>query len=148
MYKKILVPVDVSDTSRSGLLEAIKLARDSGATVRAVHVVNSAYIAFPYSPAAYSLGEISERLLEEGKSLLTQAEQLVRDQGLKAESVLLETSTDNTGPLIVGQAKDWPADLIVMGTHGRRGLGRIVLGSEAEYVVRHTPVPVLLVRKQ
>jgi nucleotide-binding universal stress UspA family protein len=66
----------------------------------------------------------------------------------KVESVLLETSTDNTGPLIVGQAKDWPADIIVMGTHGRRGIGRVVLGSEAEYVVRHTPVPVLLVRKQ
>jgi nucleotide-binding universal stress UspA family protein len=62
--------------------------------------------------------------------------------------VLLETSADNTGQLIVGQAKDWPADIIVMGTHGRRGLGRVVLGSEAEYVVRHTPVPVLLIRKQ
>ena len=142
------MPVDGSDTSRAGLLEAIKLARDTGATVRALHVVNNAYIAFPYSPAIYSLGDINERLLEEGKSLLNQAEQLVRQHHLKAESVLLETSTDNTGLLIVGQAKDWPADIIVMGTHGRRGLARVVLGSEAEYVVRHTPVPVLLVRKQ
>ncbi|MFI4868170.1 MAG: universal stress protein [Steroidobacterales bacterium] len=148
MYKNILVPVDGSDTSTCGLLEAAKLARDGGATVRAMHVVNSAYIAFPYSLAVYSLGDINEKLLEDGKSLLKQAERLAREHGLKVESVLLETSTDNTGELIVAQAKAWPADIIVMGTHGRRGLGRMVLGSEAEYVVRHTPVPVLLVRKQ
>lgn len=148
MYKNILVPVDGSDTSTAGLQEAIKLAREGQATVRALHVVNSAPIAFPYSPAAYGLGDITARLLQEGKALLQQAEQLVRAQGLKVNSVLLETSTDNTGQLIVAQAKDWPADLIVMGTHGRRGLGRVVLGSEAEYVVRHTPVPVLLVRRQ
>ena len=148
MYKNILVPVDGSDTSTSGLLEAIRLGRDSHATVRALHVVNSAYIAFPYTLGIYSLGEVSGRLLEDGKNILQRAEQLVREHSLSGDGVLLETSTDNTGELIVAQAKAWPADIIVMGTHGRRGLGRVVLGSEAEYVVRHTPVPVLLVRKQ
>jgi nucleotide-binding universal stress UspA family protein len=48
--------------------------------------------------------------------------------------------------LIVEKAKEWPADLIVMGTHGRRGLSRLVLGSDAEWVLRSTPVPVLMVR--
>jgi nucleotide-binding universal stress UspA family protein len=92
------------------------------------------------------MDEVPQRLREDGEAALKQAEDVVRQNGLQSESVLLGTSTDNTGELIVNQAKEWPADVIVMGTHGRRGLARLVLGSNAEYVLRHTQVPVLLVR--
>lgn len=61
--------------------------------------------------------------------------------------MILGTAVDNTGELVVNQAIEWPADIIVMGTHGRRGLGRLVPGSNADCVLRHAPVPVLLVRK-
>jgi nucleotide-binding universal stress UspA family protein len=51
------------------------------------------------------------------------------------------------GELVIIAAKEWSADLIVCGTHGRRGLRRIVMGSDAEYIVRHAPVPILLIRQ-
>jgi nucleotide-binding universal stress UspA family protein len=147
MYRNILVPVDGSDTSAGGLLEAIKLAGQADrARLRLVHVVNTAVVAMEYAAAFTAVNDLPQRLREDGEAALKQAEDVVRQNGLQSESVLLGTSTDNTGELIVDQAKEWPADVIVMGTHGRRGLARLVLGSNAEYVLRHTQVPVLLVR--
>jgi nucleotide-binding universal stress UspA family protein len=58
----------------------------------------------------------------------------------------VETPAGSVGAMIAEHAEGWPADLIVLGTHGRRGIRRLVMGSDAEYVVRTTPVPVLLVR--
>jgi nucleotide-binding universal stress UspA family protein len=60
--------------------------------------------------------------------------------------VLLETLGHRVAELIIKQAKKWRADVIVLGTHGRRGLARVLMGSDAEIVVRESPVPVLLVR--
>ena len=147
MYRNILVPVDGSDSSTGGLLEAIKLAAQADhARLRLVHVVNTAVVAMEYAAAFAAMDEVPQRLREDGEAALKQAEEVVRQNDLHSESVLLGTSTDNTGELIVNQSKEWPADIIVMGTHGRRGLARLVLGSNAEYVLRHTRVPVLLVR--
>jgi len=147
MYRNILVPVDGSDTSAGGLLEAIKLAGQADhARLRLVHVVNTAVVAMEYAAAFATVNDLPQRLRADGEAALKQAEDVVRQNGLQSESVLLGTSTDNTGELIVDQAKEWPADVIVMGTHGRRGLARLLLGSNAEYVLRHTQVPVLLVR--
>jgi nucleotide-binding universal stress UspA family protein len=148
MYRNILVPVDGSDTSASGLLEAIKLAKADGARLRLVHVVNTAVVAMEYAAAFAELDNLPQKLRDNGEATLQQAESVVRQNGLQSESMLVGTTMDNTGELIVNQAKEWPADVIVMGTHGRRGLARLVLGSNAEYVLRHTPVPILLVRKQ
>jgi len=148
MYSNILVPIDGSETAAYGLLEAIKLAKRDGARLRLVNVVNTAVPAMEYAVAFGALDDLPQRLREGAETLLKQAEGVVRENGLQPESLLIGTAIDNTGELIVEQAKEWPADLIVMGTHGRRGLARLVLGSNAEYVLRHTPVPVLVVRKQ
>jgi nucleotide-binding universal stress UspA family protein len=148
MYQKILVPIDGSETARSGLREAIKLGSHDRATVRLVHVADSAALLMAYS-AAFGIGtDFHAKLIDEGRAQLHEADWIVADAGLHAESVLLETTIDNTGELLVKQAVEWPAEIIVMGTHGRRGLARLALGSNAEYVLRHTPVPVLLVRMQ
>jgi nucleotide-binding universal stress UspA family protein len=146
MYKKILVPIDGSETSRRGLDEAIQLARDNSAKIRLVHVVNTAVVAVEY-PGGSLTDEVSDRLRDNGEAVMKGAAGIVSRSGLTAETVVLGTPIDNTGELIVHQATEWPADIIVMGTHGRRGLPRVVLGSNAEYVLRHTCVPVLLVRK-
>ncbi|MFI4889815.1 MAG: universal stress protein [Steroidobacterales bacterium] len=145
MYKKILVPVDGSDTAMLGLNEAIKFAKDQGGRIRLVHVVNEFILDPAYSPQAYAPNVI-ETMREGGKLVLQRAEALVRQQGVECESALLESVGGPAADFIVSQAQDWPADIIVMGTHGRRGLRRLAMGSDAEGVMRRSPVPLMLVR--
>jgi nucleotide-binding universal stress UspA family protein len=145
MYEKILVPVDGSDTATRGLDEAIRLAKSQGATLRLLHVVNDlAALASPEA-ALYS-DQLLERFRAHGQAVLATAEARAREAGLKPETRCVEVAGGPAGEAIVEEARRWPAQLIVVGTHGRRGLRRLVLGSDAEHIVRTSPVPVLLVR--
>jgi len=146
MYTRILVPLDGSETSRRGLREAIRLAQGHPVTLRLILVVNEADIAL--AEAAYPSGELRDRLRADGEAVLKDAAAGVRAAGLGVEAALIEPETGVPGELIVRDARHWGAELIVMGTHGRGGVGRLLLGSCAEYVLRHAPVPVLLVRRQ
>lgn len=145
MYKKILVPIDGSESSLRGLDEAIKLANETGAALRLVHAVNEFFIDAGYG-APFITPEIIESLREGGKNILNSAAARAGESGLKPETVLLDRLGARVADLILDQAKEWPADLVVMGTHGRRGLSRLAMGSDAEMVVRMSSVPVLLVR--
>lgn len=145
MYKRILVGIDGSFPAVLALDEAIKLAREQGAKLRILHVVDSGLVVSPNVPSA-NLVESEPARVEEGRSILESAGDRARKEGVEAQTVLLEEMTHQPGQLIVDQAVEWPADLIVCGTHGRRGVRRLLLGSDSEYVVRRTPVPVLLVR--
>ena len=145
VYAKILVPLDGSPTSTAGLIEAIRLAKSEGATVRLVHVLDDFKFALVAEDVVY-LGNTVGLLQEPGKEILAHAEALVREAGLVPESIMRETMGGRAGPVIVEEAIRWGADLIVLGTHGRRGVERLVMGSDAEEIVRTTPVPVLLVR--
>jgi nucleotide-binding universal stress UspA family protein len=147
MYARILVPVDGSDTSTLGLNEAIKIAEAQGSQLRLVHVVNEYVLDCTYSAGVYATSLI-ESLRKQGQNILDLAEAAALRQGLKPQCVLLESIGGRAADLILAQAKEWPADLIVMGTHGRRGLARIALGSDAETVVHGASVPVLVVRKK
>ncbi|MBS0421224.1 MAG: universal stress protein [Proteobacteria bacterium] len=143
MYKKVLVPVDGSETAERGLQEAIRLAVDQGARIRIVHVVDEFVMVSPYAVVTEN---VIEGLCISGKSVLASALETVQRAGVAADTQLIEAFGTAAGELIVKAANDWAADIIVCGTHGRRGLRRIVLGSDAEYLVRHTPVALLLVR--
>ncbi len=145
MYGKILVPVDGSGTSTCGLGEAIKVAKNFGGRIRLVHVVNEFIIDGVYSPGMYA-ADVFQSLRDTGKTILADAEALVRQSGVEVDSVLLESIGGPAADFIIAEAKQWAADLIVMGTHGRRGLARLAMGSDAEQVVRAMTVPVLLVR--
>jgi nucleotide-binding universal stress UspA family protein len=147
MYSKILVPVDGSETSMRGLNEAIEIAKSQGSTICLVHIVNEFIFDYSYSPAAYA-SNLIDSLRERGKAILADTASMVRKQGLEPATVLLESIGGPAADLIVAQAREYHADLIVMGTHGRRGLRRLALGSDAEQVVRMAPVPVLLVREE
>jgi nucleotide-binding universal stress UspA family protein len=147
MYGKILVPVDGSETSALGLKEAIKIAKIEGSQLRLVHIVNEYILDCTYSPGIYATSLI-ESLRKQGRIVLDLAEAVALRQGLKPECVLLESIGGRAADLILAQAKEWPADLIVMGTHGRRGLVRIALGSDAETVVHGATVPVMVVRSK
>lgn len=145
MYKKILVPVDGSKTAMVGLAEAVRFAKEQGAAIRLVHVVNEFILDPAYSPQAYAPNVI-DAIRASGREVLDRAVAVVREQDVACDSVLLESVGGPAAEFIVAQAKEWPADLIVMGTHGRRGLRRLAMGSDAEAVVRQAPVPLLLVR--
>ena len=142
-YKRILVPVDGSATSDNGLDEAAKLARAGGARLLLLHVVDES-VAFS-APEGAGVNVVLNVLRESGESALSKATEYTRRAKLRAETVLLENATGRIATAIVDQAKRWRADLIVMGTHGRRGVNRLLLGSNAELVVRNGAIPVLLV---
>lgn len=145
MYKRILVPVDGSETGLLGLWEAIRLAKDQKAAVRLLHVVHDFLVAGGHGAAVYT-SQLRKDLRERGEAVLKDAAGVAHHQGVDAETKIVETPGGGVGSMIVEEAESWPADLIVLGTHGRRGIRRLVMGSDAEYVVRTTPVPVLLVR--
>ena len=145
MYGKILVPVDGSETSTRGLNEAIKIAKAQGSQLRLVHIVNEFILDVTYGTGAFSQNLI-DSLVKAGKSVLAAGEAAAKQEGVKVDSVLLESIGGVAADLILAQAKIWQSDLIVMGTHGRRGLARLALGSDAEQVVRAATVPVMLVR--
>jgi nucleotide-binding universal stress UspA family protein len=145
MYKKILVPIDGSPTSKRGLGEAIRLAKHHKAKMRLIHVVNE-FVVTPTLESGRYVDDIQQSFREDGRRLLKKAEGLVRKHGLTVDSVMFEVVGVHAAGIIVAQAKKWRADIIVIGTHGRRGVLRLVMGSDAEEVVRTSPVPVLLVR--
>jgi nucleotide-binding universal stress UspA family protein len=145
MYGNILVPVDGSETSARGLDEAIKIAGELGSRIRLVHVMNE--LIFGGGEGIYA-SDFIVSLRNGGQSLLAQAAARVRQQCVEADTVMIESMGASAADFIVDHARLWPADLIVMGTHGRRGLVRVAMGSDAERVVRIASIPVLLVRSR
>jgi nucleotide-binding universal stress UspA family protein len=143
-YKRILAAVDGSKASNKGLREALRLAKREGARLFILNVVNDFYaFAAMEGPAPVDLVPM---LREGGKRILARAQAAARKAGVKPKILLREIVGGPAADAIVREAKKQRADLIVLGTHGRRGVRRMVLGSDAEQVVRTSPVPVLLVR--
>jgi nucleotide-binding universal stress UspA family protein len=150
MFKNIVVAVDGSPTSIRGLRTAIDLAADQNAALHVVHVVDVMPIGpvldGGYVPTGY-LDQIIEALRESGGKLLARAQALADAQGVQTRPTMVEAYGGSVAHTILAEARKARADLIVLGTHGRRGLSRMLLGSDAETVLREARVPVLLVRK-
>lgn len=144
MYKRILVPIDGSAASLRGLEEAIEFAKHNEATLHLAHVVDEFVFAAREAPEQWR--EFSDALRASGEKVLADAEAVVQQHDIPFTGELLKATGGGAAGAIVAQAKKLPADLIVMGTHGRRGLRRLTLGSDAEMVLRSSPVPVLMVR--
>jgi nucleotide-binding universal stress UspA family protein len=141
MYDKILVPTDGSDGVERAVSHAVDLAATNDATVHALYVVNTA--SYSSMPMETSWEHIREMLGEEGENALERVRELADDAGVTVEAVIRDGSPSKE---IVNYAEDEGCDLIVMGTHGRGGIDRLLLGSVAERVVRSSRVPVLTVR--
>jgi len=146
-YRRILVAVDGSRAAARGLREAIRLAKAEAATLFIVHVVDE-FQAFAYADAmaATPAVELVPMLRAEGERIIAKAAALASKHRVRAKTVLREMIGGPAAYPIVREARRVGADLIVLGTHGRRGVRRLVLGSDAEQVVRTASVPVLLVR--
>ena len=145
MYHRILIPLDGSATSERGLREAIGLAEGGPATLFLLHVVDIAPMMMDMAVAVGS-EESMDSLRRYGKELLAKEKNRVVECGLQAETVMRDNMQGPVAEAIVEEAGKLACDLIVMGTHGRSGIRRLALGSHAEGVIRHSPVPVLLVR--
>jgi nucleotide-binding universal stress UspA family protein len=146
MYRKILVPLDGSATAEAGLREAIALAAALKSRLCLLNVIIDVPLLAEVSAAVVSQ-EVHAGLRRNGRELLAKAEGAAKEGGAEAESFVHEGEGGSVADAIVSEALRLGCDLIVMGTHGRRGLRRLTLGSDAELVVRHTPVPVVLVRR-
>jgi len=146
MYRNILVSVDGSVNSQLALREAIRLAKDQNAKLRLVHVVDPA--SNPYMAEYAYTGHAEDSVRHVGETILREAKALAMEGEVQAETVMLDADDRGVANVIADEAGRWPADLVVLGTHGRIGVRRLVLGSVAEGVIRISPAPVLLVREQ
>lgn len=142
MFKRIIVPVDGSDTSTKALVAALQLARDTGGRVRLLHALDElAYV------SGYDYGaDLMKIAREQANKVLSDALEVAKASGVPADTKLVEAPGQRLGEVVADAALGWEADLVVVGTHGRRGLGRVLLGSGAEQVIRCAPVPVLTIR--
>ena len=143
MYKRILVPVDGSATSNKALTAALRLAREAGGSVRVVHAFDDLAFLTGYDFD----GSVLRAARAEADKLLSAAQDVAASAGVPVDSKLLETRGRRLGDAVADEARAWGADLVVVGTHGRRGVDRVLLGSGAEQVIRMAPVPVLAVRE-
>jgi nucleotide-binding universal stress UspA family protein len=144
-YRRILAAVDGSAAAKRGLREAIRLAKVEGAELVILHVVDE-FHAYALAENGGFVASVHGELRRAGQVIVDKALALARRGGVEAKIVLREVLGGSVAAQIVREAKKQRSDLIVLGTHGRRGIGRLVLGSDAEEVVRRAPVPVLLVR--
>jgi nucleotide-binding universal stress UspA family protein len=146
MYQRIFVPVDGSDTSNLGPAEAIKLAKLTGGRLQVLHVIDEMKFALGGEGFGAMYGDIMRSMKEAGQVVLGDARALAEQSGVTVETMLLDSLSGRLSDHVATQVAAWGADLIVLGTHGRRGVRRLVLGSDAEQVVRSATIPVLLVR--
>jgi nucleotide-binding universal stress UspA family protein len=149
MYRRILVPVDGSNASMIGLRQALALAKDQNARVRILNVVDeSVMIPMMDTAGATVYTDVIGSLRDEGQQVLAKACLLAEKQGVRVEGVQMDSRARPVSEIILADARRSKADVIVMGTHGRRGLNRLLLGSDAERVLRDSPIPVLLTRRE
>lgn len=146
MYQRILVPVDGSDTSRKGLAEAVKLASVTGGQLRLLHVVDELAAAMGMSYDGGMSANVFELLRQGGEQVLAEGVALAQAQHVVVDTLLIEGFAGRLSDHVAEQAGLWGAELVVLGSHGRRGVGRMVMGSDAEQIIRSSPVPVLVVR--
>jgi len=146
MYERILVAVDGGPSSELAIGQAVGLAKHLAAEVKVLFVVDDSD--FFFEPAYVDPNEILQGMISVGQKALASAARRFENAGVRCLTELAErpVSPGNISGTIVSHADAWPADLIVMGTHGRRGVRRVIMGSVSEGVIAKTARPVLLIR--
>jgi nucleotide-binding universal stress UspA family protein len=144
MFKKILVPVDGSATSQQAVSRAVALARAFEGSVTVIYVIDP----YPFSGVgadfSYGQAQYLEAATAEAHDALRGAREAIAAEGVSVDSRVVEASTPWRG--ILECATELGSDLVVMGSHGRSGLEKLVLGSTAQRVLSHAHIPVLVVR--
>jgi len=145
MYARILVPFDGSPTAERGLIEAVDLAATLKSRV-VVLIVSTGFVGAVEMASVRSYDEAAERALAECTALVDAAVAGAVEVGVECERAVVDSRTRSVAQVILEEAASRKCDLIVMGTHGRKGVSRLLLGSDAEAVLRGAQLPVMLVR--
>jgi nucleotide-binding universal stress UspA family protein len=147
MYKRIAVAVDGSETSTMALNEAVKLAKVMKSTLLLLYVCEEMPVVWNADGMTpFPMEEVTKAFIDAGKQLLQQDRASVAESGVEVETKLVEDYNGRIGAVISKEAELWLADLLVVGTHGRKGINHLLMGSVAEGVMRTANMPVLLVR--
>ncbi|OQW41133.1 MAG: universal stress protein [Proteobacteria bacterium SG_bin4] len=144
MYQRIIVPIDGSTTSEYALDEAIKFAQQQKAHIIVLHVIED--VLFSENDDYINYAELVHALRANGEKILARAQNKMRQAGIEHETKLLVAQGQRVVDVIINEAKNQSADLIIIGTHGRTGFSRILLGSVAEGLARTSHIPILLIR--
>lgn len=146
LYHRILVPVDGSDPSARSLEKAIALATDQGAEIKLITVVDEAIGDYMGGELAWIDPQtLRENLVRGSRKVLDAAVETANRAGLSADSELIESPSGHIDRAILKAAEHWKADLLVIATHGRHGLTRLLLGSTAETLLRKGSLPMLVI---
>jgi nucleotide-binding universal stress UspA family protein len=141
-YRRILVPIDGSPTSNKALVAALNIARDGDGRVRIVHVIDELAFVTGFEASA----DVFDAIRGAAEAVLAEGAGIAKAAGVECETLLVDRPAQRLGDAIATAAKGWDADMVVVGTHGRHGLSRMLLGSGAEQIIRLAPVPVLVIR--
>lgn len=147
MYQRILVATDGSALSKKAVTNAIQLASTCGAELVALKVVPrypQSYFEGSIPLGADEIGRIEKQWTEAAQTALAAVEKSAKAKGVTVKSVTVKS--DVVSEAIIAAAKKHKADLIVMASHGRKGIKRLLLGSETQQVLTHSHTPVLVLR--
>lgn len=145
MFKRIQIPDEGSRKAILGRQLAVKRARQESEKPRGISVVDE-FIAMQNFEAGFNTGDLIDALKETGQRTIANAQKLLKRHHRKVETTVLETVCKRVADVMVGDVANCKADLIAMDTHGRRGINRMVLGSDAKTTLRTSLAPVLMIR--
>jgi len=147
MYKKILVATDGSPLSKKAVQSAIELAGSVGAELVALYVVPNYPVSYFEGGVTISTQDIArteKKWAEHGQAVVDAVSEAAHAEGVKAKGTIARSNL--VAEAILAAVKKNKCDLVVMASHGRRGLKRILLGSETQHVLTHSSIPVLVLR--
>ena len=147
MYRRILVPTDGSTLSKKAVTSAIAQAAATGAELVALYVVPRYPISYFEGGSSVSNSDVAraeKQWADKGQAVVDEVQKAARAGGVKAKGVL--TRSDLVAESVISASKKYKCDLIVMASHGRKGIKRILLGSETQHVLTHSTLPVLVLR--
>lgn len=143
LYRNIVIATDGSENSQRAISCGVEIAKLSGATVHALYVVDTPSMISETWTAGKEM--VHELIIREGKKVLSKVKKIIEDSGVEVKEALLEGYPSEE---IINFAENNNMDLIVMGTLGKTGLERFLVGSVAENVVRNSKVPVMVIRNE
>jgi nucleotide-binding universal stress UspA family protein len=147
MYKRILVATDGSTLSKKAVRNAIDLAAAVGADLVALYVVPRYPVSYFEGGVTISMEDVErteKQWSDKGQAVVDAVQQAAQAEGIKAKAVVVRS--DLIAESIISAVKKHKCDLVVMASHGRKGIKRVLLGSETQHVLTHSTVPVLVLR--